>query len=322
MKKLILITAALLTVQTVHTQDTVFPVHEVGISAGTGLSTLLYKRTGENGAVKAGAGGVFSFDYAYGFNRNWAIVTGVSLLYSQQQAESKSINQGFEQTYEFEPGVFTTLILNSTLKNWIEKQKALFLQIPIMARYQSSLKGKTQYYVALGGKVGFNVLNNYKAYADMLVTEGIFDEFKQVLTDIPNHNFVTINNVEYRGKGKNFTPNFSIAFEAGVKQTITSNTRLYVGLFCEYGVNNLNGSGRHAAPESESSLVSYQPDNSGIFNYVGLLQSNTMKNNSVNLLSAGLKLRFTFYLSNKKVMFGGKIVHYKNEIYSSSGSIE
>jgi hypothetical protein len=324
MKKSIFIIAALVTSQMSYAQqDTVFfPVHEIGVSAGTGLSTLLYKSVGEDGAVKAGAGGVFSFDYAYNFNYNWAIVTGVSFLYSQQRAESKSISQNYEQTYEFEPNVFTTIILNSTLKNWTEKQEALFLQIPVMARYQSALKGKIQYYVALGGKIGFNVLNSYKAHADMLVTEGVFDEFRQVFTNIPNHNFMTINDMEYSGKGANFIPNFSIAFEAGVKQTITSSTRLYVGLFCEYGLSNLNGGDRYAVSGLENNLVSYQPDNSHVFNYAGLLQSGTMKNNSVNLLSAGLKLRFTFNLKNRKTMFGSKIVYYKSEKYSSSGSIK
>jgi hypothetical protein len=323
MKKIFFIIAALAALQAARAQDTVFhSAHELGVSAGTGLSTLLYKSVGIDGAVKAGAGGVFSIDYAYSFRPDWAIVTGISFLYTQQQAESKSISQSVEQTYIFDAPTTTTLLLNSTLEKWTEKQSASFLQIPIMIRYQSTLKGKTQYYVALGGKLSFNVLNTYNAYADVLVTTGNFDEFKQVFTNVPNHNFTTTSGVQYKGKGTNFVPDFSIAFEAGVKQTITSGTRLYAGLFCEYGLSNLNGGNKYEVITPENTLISYEPDNSRMFSYAGLLQSNTMKGKHVNLFSAGLKLRFTFCLGKRRIaMFGGRTVHYKGAEYSSSASI-
>jgi hypothetical protein len=298
MKKIffIAVTLTLATLQTVRAHGGA--VHEVGVSAYTGLSTLLYKSTGVDGAVKAGAGGGFSLDYGYNFNPNWAVVTGVSLLHTQQRAESKSISQSVEQTYIFDEPV--TLYLSSTLENWTEKQRLFFLQIPIMARYQSALNGETQYHIAFGGKISFNIWNSYDSYADRLVTEGNFDEFKQVFSNVPSHNWLTTNNVEYNGNNDFLTPEFSLAFEIGVKQIVTGRTWLYAGLFCEYGLSNLNSKMKHKTPVADNELISYDPDDSRMFKYTGLLQSNTMRENRVNLFSAGLKLRFTFCLGEKK----------------------
>jgi hypothetical protein len=286
MKKIFLILTVLAVANVqVKAQDS--SKHELGLSAGTGLSTLLYKRTGDEGAVKGGAGLAGSLDYSYSFHPNIAIVTGLSLTYSSAQAESKAISQSVEQTYMFD--VPTTLELASNLENFTERQKTIFLHIPIMVRYQSTIVGKTQYYVALGGKIGFNVWNKYKAHADALVTTGNFDEFKQIFKDVPSHNFLTTNNVNYSGVKTFNTPDFSIALEAGVKQTITRGTRLYVGLFCEYGLTNLL-----SIRGTEDALISYNPDNSRTFQYSGLFQSSHIS--SVHLLSAGLKVRFTFCL--------------------------
>ncbi len=259
--------------------------HEVGLGAGAGLSTLLYKT---NADVKAGAGGVFFFDYAYSFRPNWSIVTGVSLSYAQTQAEAKAIKQRTQQTYIFD--VPTTLYLESEFENLREKQEALFIHIPVMIRYQSTLEGNTQYYVALGGKIGLNVWNRGRAYADKLITTGNFEDFKQIFKDVITHNFTSTSNVNYENEMPLSNIDFSVAFEAGVKQTITRGTRLYVGLFCEYGIGSLTN--KH----KEDALVSYEPDDSKIFNYIGLLASSHLDGKKVNLFSAGLKMRFTFCL--------------------------
>jgi hypothetical protein len=320
MKKIFFITVSILTAQFAQSQ-----LHEVGISRGTGISTLLYKGTSIDASVKVGAGFVLSFDYIYNFRPNWGLSTGVSFLYAQQKVKSNSVSESVAQTYIFD--VPTKLLLNSMLKNWSEKQNSLFIQIPIMARYQSTLDGKTQYYISIGGKVGFNVLNDYVARADMLTTSGNFDKFRQVFNNVPNHNFITINDVKYNGRSPNFVADFSVAFEAGAKWAIGSRNCLYAGLFCEYGLTNLNGGNRYDAANIENTLISYQPDNTGMFSYSGLFQTNITKDNRVNLFSIGLKVRFTFCLGKRltasggKTMFGSKTVRYKSEKYSSGASI-
>jgi hypothetical protein len=264
---------------------------ELGFSVGGGISAMFLKGTSESIPVNINPGSNInlSLDYSHFFHPRWSVSSGLSLDHRFIIMKSEDIIQTKDEFYFFQ-GFPTEITVEGRLDNWSEYNQFLNLSAMVMVGYNTEDWRSIQYYIQAGVKLGWSVWNSYSAQAKRLVILGIFEEFGQVLEDIPAHEFVSQNNVKYKGRSVFPKPHYSAVIETGIKYDCGNNAFLYVGFFADYGITNVPSKNR------QKMLVSYSPDNLRDLSYMGLFRTDFSKNGGMNMLSVGIKFRFAFGL--------------------------
>ena len=283
MKKLIAITAFLFVATgSVHVMAQK-NVQEFSAYAGGGFSTLMYKPLLGN---RSGGGGVdFGLGYTYGFTRErvtdaksifserFGIYTGIGFGFYSASAkvadEYKSPNQIDSDGDEFD--------LTTTLSGYKEKQKTVFLNIPVMGEYHLE-----PFYVRAGLKFGIPLSGKYSAKDATFKNISEYPKYESKITDI-----------EWLSCGE-FTKDVGgdvdlgvavmVALEAGYKYRLKSNVVLYGGVYLDAGVNNV------AKKNSESSLllVNYDKGNPSEFTTNSVMSSFADK---TKIMAVGVKVQ-------------------------------
>lgn len=146
--------------------------HEISISGGVGISTMKYDLN--PGDYKFGIGGDIGVDYAYFFNDNVGIRTGVGLSFYNSKAAIGSVFDSYvtndgSDNFEF----------RSEINNYEERQHLTLVNIPLMIQFQHPVfccNGHL-FYLALGGKVGFPVRSTYDPYSAACTTSGYYEQY-------------------------------------------------------------------------------------------------------------------------------------------------
>jgi hypothetical protein len=178
----------------------------------------------------------------------------------------------------------------STFTGYEEKQVVTFLQIPAMAQYQGYV-GQKMFYVAGGLKVAVPLISGYSYSSSKLVNTGTYSEENIVYDDLPFRGFGT-----FKGKNDDGDLNLKVAvllaLEGGMKFSINNALSLYLGVYVDYGVNNLRKSNgqrfveyfeipeKNSADYTVNSIT--QPAGSGSFT------------DKINPVAIGLKVALTF----------------------------
>lgn len=245
--------------------------HYFGIDAGGGLHCLNYKL--QNGDANSGVGGTLNLGYSFFFNSNWGLGTGLG-LHSAQAKGTLNYTSGEEaiddegDNYEF----------RTNFNNWQEKQKALFLDIPLGLQNQYWFNEKNGLLAFVGAKVSIPVSSSYKVTSGSITTTGFYEQWNVELSDMPQHGFTTITD---RPSGDlDLKTSYSLFADFGWLRKMSKKLDLYAGGYLNYGINNLI--------DAKSNPV-YQSD--GIYNSM-LASANTKKVNSMTFgIKVGIRLR-------------------------------
>ena len=142
------------------------PKHEFSISGFGGLSTLNYKvNIPQNPYIdgvdrKMGLGGGVGLDWTYHFSKHWGLRLGVqAALYNAKAKKDFTLNGIYMRDQAL-------IDIDGKLQ---EKQRAVYAQVPLMVQWMTPA-GKNHFYVALGGKLGMRLWDNYKQIADAEAT--------------------------------------------------------------------------------------------------------------------------------------------------------
>ncbi len=250
---------------------------EVSVNAGAGLSSLIFSYG--NSEQKLGFGGKVGLGYQYFLSPSWGVVSGVDFgFYNATSTLARNVySQPAIDGFDGSDFTFT-----ATYTGYEEKASTVMLTIPLMAQYQTG-DGKGLY-VAFGAKVGIPISAKYKASGHLL-TEGNYGTGFHYSGDLPERGFT--DSYQHYTADLDLKASFMLALELGAKWQLPGKYILYTGAYCDYGLNNINGTNTNGV------LVAYQSQTPADFKR----QSVAGSSDRMNSLAIGVTLRLSLDMS-------------------------
>lgn len=285
----------------------------ISFSVGGGLTGINYellKNHHRNGVRDNQLGATATLDYTYYFNQHWGLSLGAGASYyrscgmyegtSREEffSVATQMDNNFQNLSEYE--------LRVRLMNWQEQQQLLTVDVPLMVKYQYKL-GKTKrhgIFWGLGAKVQIPVIAKFGVqdadFSDMadennwrLNVSAYYDNTKVELGHPDKqsvHHFGTITD-----------PNASLGWESDMKLKLSwaavgevgaliglsKRTDLSVGIYGEYGFNNIKKESKALIEAPDNYMASAEQIGQTLV-YNGMVNSD--RTEKVNLFSVGLKV--------------------------------
>lgn len=211
----------------VSAQDIV--THEYSLSVGGGLSSLKYDD------VKSGTGGNIALGYTHFFNEKWGLKSGLELSILNSKLEDYS-------GLAYQPGLMDSegdqFDYYSAVSGYSEKQKATFLNIPIMGQFQIDAFSANKFYALAGFKVGIPISGNYKSEGNSFINKGWYPHLQNWAE---TQKFAGFGDFKNRSVDADLDLEvaFMISLETGIKWAIGDGKALYTGVFIDYGLNDV-----------------------------------------------------------------------------------
>lgn len=291
--------------------------HEFSLGGSGGISSLKYKPSiGDNYMEPGWLAGI---GYAYYFNYNWGISTGVEYqpLKGKYTLDHSAVGSEMDFLDEYiidSRAPFDRLIV-SPRKKLTEKQQAAYVNIPVSARYEFDFPWETnlkvtKFSMGAGLKFGIPIGDAKYQYDGILETKGAVinqqDGTRDLLSDMPNHGFSTY--AAYNGK---FGTNLNVVgmIEAGLKWQFNPHCGLYTGLFADFGLSDVVKKGNirddvrnarnyldynYANPSSPAVNTIFLSNYGYVEEVNGGIEREQRFVNRVNSLAFGLKIAITF----------------------------
>jgi len=267
--------------------STTIKAQELNFKINGGPSGILYDSNIGEGKLKFGGG--IGVGYTYFFSDHWGISTGVDVTYNQNSFE---LNNGTTiSTYEVDDQT-SAFEYQVTPTNYKEDQHFIAASIPLLMQYRTSIASQTQLYFGFGGKIMFPGKQTVEASASELQLSGYYPDINLLIDDLPSHGFGKVSNWQDKTT-VSLDPAFMLSFETGLTFKIKEKTKLYTGLYVDYGLTDL------AKETPNTNIVAYNPN--GLDN----IQANGTSGNSriveeSRYFSAGIQLKLGFSLAKDR----------------------
>ncbi len=254
--------------------------YEFLLWTGGGMAGLQYTPAGGKANMRAGfLGGV---GYAYFPGERWSIVTGLEVAsYSTKAAlfdnlvmVSPAVDNLTGESFEWRVRV----------TGYEERQSLYMLNVPLKLQFQTARKKtKLNFYAQAGIKVGFPQSTHYTVAAKTLETSGFFPISKKAISNVPEDGFGTL--TDWRQDGIFILrTSYSATAEAGIKYTLSRDIRMYLGIYFDYGYNNVRRESMYGTVfiRRPGALTPRRPGNS-------VVNVDTVTDR-INLMAVGLKV--------------------------------
>jgi len=269
------------------------PPHEFSLNAGGGVSTYAFSPV-QKGSSSIG----YNFDIGIGFTgfvgQQFGIHVGAGL--GQFNVKSK-----IKELYTRTPNLYDELWtderakyfdLHTTLKDYTDIHKSLYISIPIMLQFQSIQKQYWSWkntqragFYAMGGiKLLLWVNNKYEARVPSMYNLAYFPEMDNWADSPWFKGFGTFEGNTVEGKF-DFGVLATFSLELGVKWRIENNMFIYTGAFFDCGLYDPIKDSRKPFGDFKDGLDA-----------VKLLEEVTILKHSdrANLMAVGIKIHFAF----------------------------
>ena len=288
-KQIFFLTFLLLAATRGQAQDT---PHEINLMLGGGLSGLKYSvnegKNNINFAIQGGLG------YTYFINSNFAVVTGLEYgmynstgVLNDRTVSTTGLRDEDRTSPAYPNGEPFTYNVKTT--GYEEKQKIGMLNIPIMGQYRRELVDDIQLYVQAGLRLGFPMSATNSAEAQQLSIKAHYDQSN---VDLPE------DGAQYRGLGvyDDWTSDkqdlklnmaYSICLETGLNYALSTDWKVYGGLYFDYGLNSLVKNKANI-----ETMVPYNPQSSGAPEVNPIMDLKTT--GDAKIISFGMRLRIAF----------------------------
>jgi hypothetical protein len=265
---------------------------EFSVQAAGGVSTYCFAPS-----PKPYSSAGFSTDFGAGFtgflNRQLGIHVGIGFGLFNVKSKVSNLKTVLPGLYDSDNDM--KYDLHSTLSDYTEIHKSLFLNIPIMLQFQTQQKQywswkqspKANFYAMGGLKLLFLFNNKYDAHVRMLSNAAYYPEYNNwTATQI----FAGYGDFKtgYSGSGKmEFGVMAMFALELGAKWWLGNNLNIYTGAFFDCGLND-------PIKDSRDSYNKYTSEASleGLEDYEGLKILKV--SDRANMIVVGIKVRFAF----------------------------
>ncbi|EAP87379.1 hypothetical protein CA2559_01450 [Croceibacter atlanticus HTCC2559] len=241
------------------------------------FSTLDYSLNGAS--LRNGKGGQVGVHYGYHLSENYSLQLGLEF----QSVSSSSRYEVIRGSYNATDSEGEDFEFRYRGTNFQEQQKAQFVSIPLVVQYETS--GVSRFYIAVGGKVALPIDTYYETDIKTLNTSGFYRQYNVELFDPEFAGFGTYRNINVNDQDLELKTAFSATLELGIKQMLSSNNSIYIGLFFDYGINDLYDG------EEFEDLVNYSNDIPSEFTYNTIL--GTSNASEVKLNAYGVKLKYS-----------------------------
>jgi hypothetical protein len=275
--------AGLLSRPALHAQNR----HEFSVYGGGGLSSLKYETTA--GGQKNSFGGQAGLGYRFFFSPQWRLGTGAEIALYRTGFNSSNMDTRYAAT-DIDGDA---LEFRSELSDYGEKQKAIFLQIPMTRQYQTG--GKHWFYAAAGGKIGFPLSGKYESSYTNVRNSGFYAEENYEYTMQEFMGFGAFPGRDYAGNLK-FKTAFFVSAEAGVKWKLNGGLSLYTSAYLDYGLNSI-----YQESSTARQFVDYNSESPRDFTVNSVLNSQYAQNgvpqaftNKITPMAAGIKISLVF----------------------------
>jgi hypothetical protein len=260
---------------------------EVSLHVGGGLSMLSYRLS--QGSLAYGTGGDVGLGYSIFLSRHVGVGTGVGVaLFSAEAA----LNGAQSVTPNLANAAGVRYELRTTYLDYRERQRAIFVRIPLTVHYRTTGRRRRMYAQA-GVSVYLPVSVRYSHGASAIFNEAYYPGYDNSLT-FPE--YLGYGEVSLREASNQlaFKAVFSASAEVGVRWQLKSPAWvLYTSLYADCGLNNAarglpaeNLLRRSEASSSEFTMGSVLTSRYG--------ESATLFTERVSLLSAGVRVRLAF----------------------------
>lgn len=269
--------------------------HEISFALSGGLSSLQLGNGQASLDATNGAGGSFGAAYEYRLSKKLSLATGLELaLYN-----SKASLNNFSDRYASHDGEYA-FEFRTTVSNYAETQRAMYLNVPLLVRIQYPAGGKTSFYGAGGFKFGLPLSSKYTVTQASIKNSGYYPIWSNGQREL------VLDSQEFMGFGSFRLSNIKsdldlklaciLSLEAGAKFSLGEKLALYAGAYFDYGLNDLAG-------DTNKRLIEYNASNPPAFVNNSLLSSRYATGNTTARLTgkivpiaAGLKIRLGFGL--------------------------
>lgn len=254
-----------------------------------GLSPFAYKTN--IGDKKGMAGTSVAIKYQYNLDWNWSIGAGVEMKMYQSSTQFETFSDSYKtEAKSLISGKADEMIFSYSYKGLEERQRALYINIPIYAQYRFDNGA----YVRLGAKVGVPVKSGSQLYFEELTTKGYFSLENIEYTNLPQHGFGTFYKTEIDEEYK-MEINSSLCAEFGWSWDWNERYVLYLGVHGEYGLCNIyEQDDLRPQLQYEAGNLIYNPIWSANINDGGNRVAITKSR--VNTFAIGLLVRYSFGL--------------------------
>jgi len=267
--------------------------HEYSIYLGGGYNAFICQKPVSRVSSK-GFGGDAGFGFTSFFSSNWGIHTGAGFGFFNIKNEVNQFTFITPQQEDCEGYLYD---LHTSLNNYGETLKTMFVTIPLMLQYQTKMQPITHYkkdkkagfYAMAGAKALLMVQNKYTAEVTSLYNAAYYPQFDNWISLQPEMGLGSFKGDSNHGKMK-FNVLAMFAFEAGFKWQVANNLLLYTGAFFDLGLYDY--SKKQRVPYSNFTSQELLAD-------LSLLKFT----NRMNLVAVGIKLRVAFLGSNSKNRF-------------------
>lgn len=249
------------------------------INAQAGVNFKGFEFDYKNHKVKDENGFNLGLEYNYKLNQKMNLGIGITYLKLNSELQLKELESSYS-TIDIENETFDFRYKATNIK---EKYETDFIQIPIFVSYEGT--SKTTYYAQAGVKFTLAVKGNYKQTVGDLKTSGYYPDYNIELKAPLFMGFGEFENQVSSGK-LNIETSYVASIEAGIKHEFNKEKNLYVGLFFDYGLNNM-------LSKSDKELVEYQTNQPTNFNLESV--SNSKFAEIMRISSFGVKLKYNIW---------------------------
>ncbi len=238
------------------------------------------------------AGGI-GIQYARYLNRNWSVSLGLEY----QQYHSKAILESFNDSYsttDIEGDDFEFIVAADSYHEelWIQ-----MLSIPINLQYETNGTGM-RFYASTGIKIGIPVISEYRSSVSGMNTSGYYEQWDVLLESPKLAGFGNWGDMSSKKQKLDIKNSYSLLFELGIKQKIKAKQNLYVGIYSDLGLNNIN-----RGDNLSLSLIGYNVEDPEGFQYRTIFDaapnaSGECFGTRLKVREYGLKIRYAFDFHN------------------------
>lgn len=258
---------------------------ELGIELGGGLQGMQYQL--QNGLTQPLPGGSLGLNYTFRLSNSWGLLTGISGGLYRTQA---GLQDGTVFTYGQVDDAGSAFQYSIKTEGYKETQQFFAVSVPLLLHYHTPGAG-TQWYFDGGGKVFLPFNTSIQVSADQLSLSGYYPDFNLAVSNLPQHGFGTVNGWRASASTQ-LKPAAALSVATGISFGLSPGTRLYAGLYLDYGLTDLK------SKSDSMPIVTYSPAG------INKVQANSVLNMSnagqAKLLSFGLQVRMSFGFTHPK----------------------
>lgn len=251
----------------------------VGIELNGGLQGTQYQL--QSGHDKLLPGGSLGLDYTFRLGSRFGLLTGITGGIYRTQA---SFPDGISFLYNQVDDAGSAFEYNLKAKGYKETQQFFAAAIPLLLQYHTADPGM-QWWFNAGGKVLFPFNSSIHITAQQMILSGYYPNYNLEISNLPQHGFGELNNWKTSASTE-LKPAAALSAGTGVSFPISPGSRLYLGLYIDYGVTDLK------EKNGTMPLVTYSPTGINGAQANGVL--NMPNAGQVKPLSFGLQVRLSF----------------------------